>query len=63
MKPLLAVALVLLVAGIALVVLSDALAADVAGIVLCGVAGVLAISAVFYAIGRSEDEERARASR
>jgi hypothetical protein len=46
--------------GAVLVLLSDATALDVAGIVLLGVALVGAVSAVFYEVGASEDRERER---
>ena len=51
------------VAGTVLVVASDATAVDVAGIVLLGVALVVAVAAVFYEIGASEDRDRAAAER
>jgi hypothetical protein len=48
------------VAGFLLLVLSEATPLDVAGIVLLGAALVLAVSAVFYEVGASEDRERRR---
>jgi hypothetical protein len=45
--------------GVLLVALSDAAAVDIAGIVLFGVALVVAVAAVFYEIGASEDRDRA----
>jgi hypothetical protein len=46
------------VAGLLLLVLGEATAVDVAGIVLLGTALVVAVSAVFYEVGASEDRER-----
>jgi len=60
---LLAVVVVLLVAGLAIVLIADGTAANAAGLGLVGVAGVLATSAAFYAVGRSEDAERRRRER
>jgi hypothetical protein len=37
--------------------------ADAIGLALAGVAGVAAVQAVFYAVGDSEDRERARGRR
>jgi membrane protein implicated in regulation of membrane protease activity len=51
------------VAGFSLLVLSEATPLDVAGIVLLGVALVVAVSAVFYEVGASEDRERRRERR
>jgi uncharacterized membrane protein YuzA (DUF378 family) len=41
----------------------DGTTARAAGYFLVGVAGVAAISAAFYAVGLSEDRERARQAR
>ena len=49
-------------AGGVLVLASGATALDVAGIVLLGVALVVAVAAVFYEVGASEDRERADAA-
>lgn len=59
MRWLLAAALVCIAAGVVLLALSGSKVATAAGIVLGGTAFVLLVSAVFYAIGRSEDRERA----
>jgi hypothetical protein len=48
------------VAGFLLLVFGEATPLDVAGIVLLGAALVLAVSAVFYEVGASEDRERRR---
>ena len=45
--------------GLVLIAVSDAMAVDIAGIVLVGVALVVAVAAVFYEVGASEDRERA----
>ena len=52
-----------LVTGCVLIVASDATAVDIAGIVLVGIALVVAVAAVFYEVGASEDRERAEAQR
>jgi hypothetical protein len=59
MRWLLAVALVCIAACVLLLALSGSKLATAAGIVLGGAAFVLLVSAVFYAIGRSEDRDRA----
>ncbi len=46
-------------AGLALIGLSDAVAVQIVGIVLLGGALVLAVSAIFYEVGASEDRDRA----
>lgn len=51
------------VAGGVLVLASSATAVDVAGIALLGIALVVAVAAVFYEIGASEDRERAATER
>jgi hypothetical protein len=51
---------VLLVAGAVVLALADTTTAEAVAMALLGVGGVLVVSAAFYAIGRSEDEERAR---
>jgi 1,4-dihydroxy-2-naphthoate octaprenyltransferase len=52
-----------LVAGCVLIGVSDATAVDIAGIVLVGIALVVAVAAVFYEVGASEDRERAESER
>ncbi len=59
MRWLLAAALVCIAACALLLALSGSKVATAAGIVLGGTAFVLLVSAAFYAIGRSEDRERA----
>jgi hypothetical protein len=49
--------------GCLLVAISDAIAVDIAGIILVGIALVGAVAAVFYEVGASEDRERAAAER
>jgi uncharacterized protein (DUF362 family) len=51
------------VTGCVLIAASDATAVDIAGIVLVGIALVVAVAAVFYEVGASEDRERAEAQR
>lgn len=58
-KGLLAAAATLLVAGIVVVALTDGATEIALGGGLIAVAGVLAVSAFFYAVGHSEDRERA----
>lgn len=53
-------ALVLLVAGIAVVALADATALIAVGWGMAGVAGVLGISYAFLLVGESEDRDRLR---
>ena len=61
---LLAVAIVLFVAGaIVLLVGGDGTTARAIGYALVGVASVAGVSAAFYAVGLSEDRERAREER
>jgi len=60
--PWLLVALALFVAGVAMYVLADG-ALETLSLAFFGVAGVVAASAVFYAVGLSEDRERERESR
>jgi len=50
--------LLLIVAGAAVAVLVDGTAGQAAGIFLVGVGCVVAVSAVFWRIGRAEDRER-----
>ena len=59
----LAVAVVLFVAGAIVLLAGDGTTARAAGYFLVGVAGVAAVSAAFYAVGLSEDRERAREAR
>jgi hypothetical protein len=58
-----AAVIVALVAGCVLIAVSDATAVDIAGILLVGVALVVAVAAVFYEVGASEDRERAETER
>jgi hypothetical protein len=58
-----AAVIVPLVAGCVLIAVSDATAVDIAGIVLVGIALVVAVAAVFYEVGASEDRERAETER
>ena len=51
---------VLLVAGAVVLALADTTTAEAVAMALLGVGGVLVVSAAFYTVGRSEDEERAR---
>ena len=51
------------VVGAVLVLASAATAVDVAGITLLGIALVVAVAAVFYEIGASEDRDRAASAR
>ena len=57
--PWLLLALALAVAGSVVYVVADGLV-ETLSIGIFGVAGVVAVSAVFYAVGLSEDRERAR---
>ena len=50
----------LLVAGIVLLLAGESTAVEATGWALVGFAGVLAVSAIFLAIGLSEDRDRAR---
>jgi hypothetical protein len=52
--------IVLLVAGAIVLAVAGGTTAEAVAMVLLGVGGVLLVSAAFYAVGRSEDEERAR---
>ncbi len=60
--PWLLLALALAVAGGVLYVVADGLV-ETLSIGLFGIAGVVAVSALFYAVGVSEDRERARERR
>jgi hypothetical protein len=53
----------LIVVGLILIEVSDAIAVDIAGIVFAGTGLVVAVSAVFYEVGASEDRDRAEAER
>jgi hypothetical protein len=57
---LLSAGLALVLAGIVVAVLAEGTTAVAVALGLAGAGGVLLVSAVFYAVGRSEDEERAR---
>ena len=60
-RTLVAIGLVLLLVGIVVSVVADASTVGlVVGLVAVGLGAVALISAVFYAVGRSEDEDRAR---
>ena len=50
--------LLLILAGAAVAALADGTTAQAIGIFLIGVGCVVAVSAVFWQIGRSEDRER-----
>jgi hypothetical protein len=54
-----ALALVSLVAGIALLLAVDGVGAMVAGIVLVGLAGIALVSLAFLLVGQGEDRDRA----
>jgi 1,4-dihydroxy-2-naphthoate octaprenyltransferase len=58
-----AVVAALIVVGLVLIGVSDATAVDIAGIVLVGTGLVLAVAAIFYEVGASEDRERAETER
>ena len=58
-----AAAAVLAIAGLVLLAVTGGTAATGVAIGLLSVAGVVAISAAFYAVGRSEDAERERRGR
>ncbi len=49
----------LILVATALVIASSATAVRAVAVALFGIAGVIAVSLVFLAVGRSEDEERA----
>jgi uncharacterized membrane-anchored protein len=60
-RTLVAIGVVLLLVGIVVSVAADASTVGlVVGLVSVGLGAVALISAVFYAVGRSEDEDRAR---
>jgi len=59
----LGIALVLFIAGVVVLLVGDGTTARAAGYFLVGVAAVAAVSAAFYAVGLSEDRERARQAR
>ena len=52
--------IVLLVAGAIVLAVAGSTITEAVAMALLGVGGVLLVSAAFYAVGRSEDEERAR---
>ena len=52
--------IVLLVAGGVVLALAGGTTTEAVAMALLGVGGVLLVSAAFYNVGRSEDEERAR---
>lgn len=58
-----AAALVVLVAGVVVVALTGGATEIALGGGLIAIAGVLAVSAFFYAVGRSEDRERSARNR
>ena len=58
MLPLVLPPLLLIVVGAAVAALFDSTVAQALGIFLIGVGCVVAVSAVFWRIGRSEDRER-----
>ena len=55
-----AAAVALAVAAAVVLLVADGTAANAVALFLFAVAGVLAVSGVFYRIGRSEDEARER---
>ena len=57
---LVALALVMLAAGVAIVVIADGVALTAIGWALFGIAGVLLVSYAFLIVGESEDRHRAR---
>jgi hypothetical protein len=57
---LLVIAAVLACAATAVLVAGSGTVSDAIGLALAGVAGIAAVQAVFYAVGKSEDRERAR---
>ncbi len=60
-RTLVAIGVVLLLVGIVVSVAADATTLGlVVGLVAVGVGAVVLVSAFFYAVGRSEDEDRAR---
>jgi hypothetical protein len=59
---LLVIAAVLACAAIAVLAAGSGTVADAIGLALAGIAGIAAVQAAFYAVGRSEDRERARES-
>jgi uncharacterized membrane-anchored protein len=60
-RTLVAIGVVLLLVGIVVSVAADASTVGlVVGLVSVGLGAVALISAVFYAVGRSEDEDRSR---
>jgi hypothetical protein len=62
MRTVLVLAGLMAVAAIVLAAIGDG-AADSVALGLGGVAGVLAVAAAFYAVGRSEDRQRERERR
>jgi hypothetical protein len=62
MRLLLVIAAVLACAAITVLVAGSGTVADAIGLALAGVAGIAVVQAVFYAVGDSEDRERARGS-
>ena len=58
MLPLVLPPLLLIIAGAAVAALFDGTTAQAVGIFLIGVGCVVAVSGVFWRIGRSEDRER-----
>jgi hypothetical protein len=58
-KRLVAAGLVLLVAGAVVLAAASGTTSDAIAMALCGVGGVLLVCAAFYAVGRSEDADRA----
>jgi len=57
------VAAVALIAAIVLALVTESTTVKAIALALGGCACVLAVSVAFYAVGRSEDEQRARDSR
>lgn len=60
MRGLVGGAIALVLAAVAVALVADGTIAVAIALTLAGSAGVLLVAAVFYAVGRSEDEDRAR---
>jgi uncharacterized membrane-anchored protein len=59
-RPLLAIGLVALIAGIAMTAVDNGVVVVTIGLVLLGVGGVLLVSLAFLMVGESEDRHRER---
>ena len=60
MRAWIAVGVVLIVAGVVLLAVSEHVVPDAIGFASLGVGGILLTALVFYAIGRGEDRDRER---